>query len=298
MAIDLAAIRKRMAELNGNGKKSSNIQLWKPTPGEYRIRCLPWKNSPDGQPFAEKWFYYLDKIPGFLAPKQFGKPDPVADLIHKLYSSGKSEDRAMAKELHAKMRAYAPVIVKGQEDKGVQVWSFGKLVYGRLLSFFVDEDGGDFLDPLEGHEIKVTITQQPGKQHPDTTCDLKAKKPLHEDPKKIQELLESVPNIDDMYRLKTKEEIEAILNTWLSGGESSSSDEGTARGAPSGVSALDSLVNEVKKTASPAPVVEEQKVPAKAKAKKVVDIDDAPVAPKKQSLDEAFEDLMEDPLAE
>jgi hypothetical protein len=278
MAIDLEAIKKRVAELSGV-KKTSSVQLWKPTVGEHKIRCLPWKNSPDGQPFAERWFYYIGDNAGILAPNQFGKPDPINDLIRKLYSSGKPDDRNLAKKLAPKMRCYAPVIVRGEEDKGVQVWSFGKLVYQRMLSFFLDEEVGDILSPTEGFDLKVSITKQPGKQFNDTTVD-PARRPskLHEDAKQMETWLNTIPNLDDMYRLKTTQEIETILNNWLSGGTTSESDksEGTSRGT-SVSDELDSLTSEIKTT------------PQDKKSKK--DTTESK-SNKKQSLDDAFADLM------
>ena len=181
MAIDLEAIKRRVAELSGV-KKNSSIQMWKPQLGEHKIRCLSWKNSPDGQPFAERWFYYFGENAGILAPNQFGKPDPINDLIKKLYSSGKPDDRNLAKKLQPKMRCYAPVIVRGEEEKGVQVWAFGKLVYQRMLGFFLDEEVGDILSPTEGFDLKISITKMPGKQFNDTAVD-PARRPtkLHED---------------------------------------------------------------------------------------------------------------------
>lgn len=293
MAIDLDLIRKRMAQLNGT-KKTSSVQLWKAGPGEYKIRCLPWKNAPEGLPFVERWFYYIGKNPGILTPKQFGKPDPIDDLIRKLYSSGKPADRELAKQLQPKMRAYTPVVVRGEEEKGVMVWSVGKLVYQRLLGFFADEDCGDFLDPLDGHDLKVTISQQPGKQYQDTVVDFRAKvSKISDDVKQMETWLEAVPNIDDMYRLKSKEEIENILNAWLSGGETQSSDEGTARGAAPATDALDELVKDVKAEAKVTP---DDVKPAKTKKKLVVDEDDesSKQSTKQQSLDEAFKELTDD----
>lgn len=279
MAIDLEAIKRRVAELSGV-KKTSSVQLWKPGLGEHKVRCLPWKNAPDGQPFMERWFYYIGENAGILAPNQFGKPDPINDLIRKLYSSGKPDDRVLAKKLQPKMRCYAPVIVRGEEDKGVQIWSFGKLVYQRMLGFFLDEEVGDILSPTEGFDLKVSITKQPGKQFNDTTVD-PARRPtkLHEDSKQAEQWLNSIPNLDDMYRLKSTQEIETVLNNWLSGGTAEEvSTPATTRG-PAPSDALDDLVAEVK-AATP-----EKKKPKKAD-------DDAPV--KKQSLDDAFADLMGD----
>ena len=279
MAIDLEAIKRRVAELSGV-KKTSSVQLWKPSLGEHKIRCLPWKNAPDGQPFMERWFYYIGDNAGILAPNQFGKPDPINELIRKLYSSGKPDDRVLAKKLQPKMRCYAPVIVRGEEDKGVQIWSFGKLVYQRMLGFFLDEEVGDILSPAEGFDLKVSITKQPGKQFNDTTVD-PARRPtkLHEDSKVAEQWLNSIPNLDDMYRLKSTQEIETVLNNWLSGGTSEEMATPPTTRGPAPSDALDDLVAEVKASA-----------PEKKKVKKTED--EAPV--KKQSLDDAFADLMGD----
>jgi len=284
MAIDLEAIRRRVSELSGV-KKTSSIQMWKPSLGEYKVRCLPWKNTPEGQPFAERWFYYIGENAGILTPKQFGKPDPIDDLIRKLYSSGKPDDRVLAKKLAPKMRCYTPVVVRGEEDKGVQVWAFGKVVYQRMLSFFLDEEVGDILDPAQGFDLKVTITKAQGKQFNDTMVD-PARRPskLHDDSATTKKWLDSVPNLDDMYRLKSTQEIETVLNNWLNGGttdEPTDTKPGTSRNAPA-TDALDDLVAEVKASSK------ESAPPAKKPKKADED------GPKKQSLDDAFADLMGD----
>jgi len=277
MAIDLEAIKRRVAELSGV-KKTSSVQLWKPGLGEHKVRCLPWKNSVDGQPFTERWFYYIGENSGILTPKQFGKPDPIDDLIRKLYSSGKPEDRLLAKKLAPKMRCYAPVIVRGEEDKGVQIWSFGKLVYQRMLGFFLDEDVGDILSPSEGFDLKVSITKQPGKQYNDTTVDPARKSSaLHSDAATAQKWLDGIPNIDDMYRLKSTQEIEAVLNNWLNGGGAEPTQEGGSTRGAEPVDELESLVAEVKQAAP--------------SEKKVTKKSEKPEA-KKQSLDDAFADLI------
>ncbi len=41
------------------------------------------------------------------------------------------------------MRVFAPVIVRGEEDKGVRMWEFGKEIYMQLLGIADDEDYGD-----------------------------------------------------------------------------------------------------------------------------------------------------------
>lgn len=305
MAVDLAAIRRRVQELSGQRRQSS-IQLWKPGPGEYKIRGLPWKNPPEGQPFIERWFYYFVN-PAILAPHQFGKPDPINDLIRKLYSSGKPDERILAKKLQPKMRAYMPIIVRGQEDKGVQVWSFGKGIYQKLLGYFLNEEVGDILDPNEGFDLHVVISQTPGKQFQDASVEA-ARRPrkLSDDAAQAKQWLDSVPNIDDMYRLKSAQEIEMILNNWLNGGDTLSDglDDGTSKGASPPGDEFDKLVNDVKGESKNAASTSEP-TPSEAKADKSVkgksgkkaaaaaDVDEEVPVPKK-SLDDAFNELMQD----
>ena len=300
MAVDLEAIRRRVQELNGN-RRTSSVQLWKPEIGEYKVRGLPWKDAPDGMPFIERWFYYIGSGPGIVAPHQFGKPDPINDLIRKLFGSGKPDDRLLAKKLLPKMRAYMPVIVRGQEDKGVQVWAFGKPIYQRLLGFFTEEDVGDILDPSQGFDLKVSVTHTPGKMFMgkpslDTVVDpARRQSKLSDDATQAKTWLDSVPNLDDMYKLKSVQEIETLLNNWLNGGEATASDsDGSSKGASPTGDELDKLVDEVK---SETKATEPAKAPAekpKGKSKKATADADEEAPVEKKSLDDAFAELMKD----
>ena len=147
-----------------------------------------------------------------------------------------------------------------------------------MLGFFLDEEVGDILSPTEGFDLKVSITKQPGKQFNDTTVD-PARRPskLHEDSKTMEQWLNSIPNIDDMYRLKSTQEIETVLNNWLNGGSTADATPEMSRGVAT-TDALDDLVAEVKSSDT------------KTAAKKPKKEDDG----KKQSLDDAFANLMND----
>lgn len=222
MALDLDAIRRKVQQLNGTLKKS-RVQFWRPDTTatgtyEFNIRILPWANN-DGQPFRERWFYYgIGKNPGLLAPTQFQKADPVQELIDKLHSTGKKEDKEICKKLYPKMRAFAPILVRGSEDQGVLVWSFGKEIYQRLLEFFLDGEIGDITDVNEGYDLKVKIVKKEGKPWPDTTVDA-ARKPskLYNDPAKIDEALANVPNMDEYQKLKSYDELKSIIEAWARG---------------------------------------------------------------------------------
>ena len=232
MAIDFDAIRKKLGQLSGTNSRR-NV-MWRPEEGEeHTVRLLSFSDN-DGQPFKERWFYYnIGNNPGLLAPKQFGEPDPIQDLINTLRDDGSKESYELAKKLYPKMRCYAPVIVRGEEDKGVRLWSFGKTVYQSLLNIMLDEDYGDITDPTEGRDVKVVCTKPPGRMWATTTVRPRGKATaLSTDADQIKTWTSNVPNLDDLYTLKTFEELEKIVNDWLNGEDQESSD-GTTRNATS-----------------------------------------------------------------
>lgn len=229
MAIDLDAIRKKLNQLSGQSTKKSS--MWRPQEGEeHTVRLLSFPDN-DGQPFQERWFYYnIGNNPGLLAPYQFGKEDPIQELINKLRDDGSKESYELAKKLYPKMRCYAPVIVRGEEEKGVRIWSFGKMVYQSLLNIMLDEDYGDITDPIEGRDVKVICTKAPGRMWASTEVRPRGKSSmLLENKTKIKAALDDIPSLDEMFTLKSYDELEKIVNDWLNGDESESS-EGTTRG--------------------------------------------------------------------
>lgn len=228
MAIDLDAIRRKLNQLSGQNSRK-NIS-WRPQEGEeHTVRLMSFPDN-DGQPFQERWFYYnIGNNPGLLAPYQFNEPDPIQELINKLRDDGSKESYELAKKLYPKMRCYAPVIVRGEEDKGVRIWSFGKMVYQSLLNIMLDEDYGDITDPLEGRDIKVICTKTPGRMWASTEVRPRGKSSmLVENKQKIKTMLEEVPSLDDMFSLKSYDELEKIVNDWINGDETEES--GTTRG--------------------------------------------------------------------
>jgi len=259
MGIDFEAIKRKLERLSGNTRNRSS--MWKPTEGEeHTVRLISFPDN-DGQPFKELQFYY--NIPGqrgLLAPSQFGKRDPIQDLINKLRDEGTKESYEMAKKLYPKMRIYAACIVRGEEDKGVQIWGFGKTVYQKLLSLMLDEDYGDITDPIGGRDVKVACNKNPGQQWAMTEVTPRGKStPLTNTKTQAKEWLSNIPAIDDLFTCKSYDELSTIINNWLNG-EETTSDTGTEWGS--------------KKTTSQKPDTDNKK-------------DDA-----YGSLDDAFADLM------
>jgi hypothetical protein len=271
MAINFDALRKRLDNLSGNTKKSSSS--WKPKEGEeYTVRLLSFPNN-EGQPFKELWFYYnIGNNPGLLTPNQYGKPDPIQELITKLRADGSKESYELAKKLYPKMRCYAPVIVRGEEDKGVQIWAFGKQVYQSLLGVMLDEDYGDITDPESGRDIKVKCFKPAGKKYSETEVMPRGKaSPLSSNQATAKQWLGNIPDVNKLFDLKSYDELSKIVNDWIEGGMVTDGD-GTSRGGDFKTAALDDSEEDAK------PV---QKTASSTTKKNF------------KSLDDAFNDLME-----
>lgn len=226
MALDINAIRNKLAKLQG---KQTGTSYWRPSEnGDSTIRLLAFKTD-DGLPFKEFQFYYnIGKNRGILAPFQFGKPDPIKELISKLYADGSEDSKTLAGKLKPKMRVYAPVIVRGEEEKGVQIWGFGSTVYQELYQLLADDEVGDITDPFTGRDITISSTKTPGRQWATTSVRPKMKtSKLSSDEKQMKEWLESIPEPESLFELETYEQISKKMNDWLNGDDNSS--DGTSR---------------------------------------------------------------------
>lgn len=296
MAIDLEKIREKLDKLSGNSKKKnfSNIPVWKPTAvGEFRIRALPWPSdlTSEGTPFIERYFYYIPKQ--VLSTYQFGEEDPVKELIDMLFRSKKPEEKEIAKKLLPKMAAYLPIIVKEEQEKGVQLWKLNKAEYQRVLSFFVDEEIGDILDIENGYDLIIKVTDGGRKWEGNSMLDkqidpsrkqTQLKTWFAGDVAKMQETLANLPSVDEMlkYSRKTPSELKMILDKWLAGDSADEtstveSTTETTRGKDE-----DDVLAEISKKKS-------------TKTKKTVEVDLDEDNPKTESnIKDAFKDLLED----
>lgn len=300
MAIDIEAIKRKLAAMNsGGGQQSGNpggLQQWKPDLGEYKIRVIPWKGIDPAMPFHERAFYFFGKF-GCLTPEQFGKEDAVAKFRVKLFADAKKDEglKVVAKQLFPKMYYYAKIIVRGQEDKGIQIWKMSKTSCQRLLGFFIDEDVGDFTDLVNGCDLKVKVEKKPNKDYTDTVIDAGRQCPAHKDEAVYTEWFNKVVDIDDLHRnrFKSADEIESGLNAWFSGGSTDTGSVEITKGTSTkGSDTLDELAADVN-TAKSAKA-EKKAEPKVEKTKKAPVDDDDDVPAVKTSLDDAFEDLMSD----
>ena len=223
--MDLNAIRKRLGQLQTTNNRTSS--LWKPQPGKTQIRVVPYEFNKDN-PFIELFFHYNLNNRSYLSPISFGRPDPIEEFAQKLRASGNKEDYQLSRKLEAKMRTFAPVVVRGEEKQGVKFWGFGKTVYQELLSIIADPDYGDITDPVNGRDVVVEFlsAEETGASFPKTNIRVKPNQtPVSDDPE-LLELVKKQQDIREIYQEQSYDDLTEILNEWLNPDETSSEEEG------------------------------------------------------------------------
>ena len=216
--MDLNAIKSRLSQLQTSNNRTSN--LWKPQPGNQIVRIVPYKFNKDN-PFIELYFHYDLGGKNYLSPISFGRPDPIEEFAQKLKGTGSKDDYRLGRKVEAKMRTYAPVVVRGEENQGVKFWGFGKTVYQELLSIIADPDYGDITDPVNGRDVAVVFktAEETGKSFPSTSIRVKPNQtPITEDASLLETLTESQKNITEIYQEQSYEDLTQALNDYLNGG--------------------------------------------------------------------------------
>ena len=219
--MDLNAIRKRLGQLQTTNNRTSS--LWKPQPGKTQIRIVPYAFNKEN-PFIELFFHYNLNNRSYLSPISFGRPDPIEEFAQKLKASGNKEDYQLSKKLEAKMRTFAPVIVRGEESQGVKFWGFGKTVYQELLSIIADPDYGDITDAVNGRDVSVEFisAEESGASFPKTNIRVKPNQtPISDEPSVLELVKTSQKDITEIYQEQSYEDLTGILNEWLNPSEDS-----------------------------------------------------------------------------
>jgi hypothetical protein len=214
--MDIDAIKSRLNQLQNTTTNS----FWKPQPGKTQIRIVPYKFN-KANPFSELFFHY-SLVPNktVLSPLSFGRPDPVQQFADKLKASGNKDEWIQGKRIEPKMRTFAPVIVRGEENEGVKFWGFGKTVYQELLSIIADPDYGDITDAVNGRDIAVQFktAEETGKSFPSTSIRVKPNQtPITEDASLLESLTENQKNITEIYQEQSYEDLTQALNDYLNG---------------------------------------------------------------------------------
>jgi hypothetical protein len=221
--MDINSIKQKLDALQskstGTQKTDYSTIFWRPTVGKQQIRIVPSAYN-SKNPFTELKFYYGITNKVMVSPLNFGEKDPIALFAQKLREGEyNKENYVLAKKLDPKTRVFVPVVVRGEEDKGVRLWQFGKLVYEELLSLAVDEEIGDYTDVATGRDLTVETVgpESTGTQYNKSSVRVRLKTtPLSADASQVQTWLKEQPESTKLFKRFTFDEMKSALEKWLS----------------------------------------------------------------------------------
>ncbi len=215
MSINLDVIRQKLNALQS--QQAGNKNIWKPEPGDNLIRIIPYQHNKEN-PFVEIYFHYNIGKKALVSPFTVGESDPIVEFSDKLKNTGSKDDWILGKRMEPKMRAFAPIIVRGKEKEGVKFWGFGQEIYQELLNIMVDPDYGDIADLTSGRDITVTYLtpKEAGNKYGKVSIRVKPNASIATNNKEIaQKIVKEQPNLSEIYPCNTYEELKSALNKWL-----------------------------------------------------------------------------------
>tara|TARA_B100000795_G_scaffold71106_1_gene50008 strand:+ start:3290 stop:4117 length:828 start_codon:yes stop_codon:yes gene_type:complete len=220
--MDLNAIKQKLDGLQQKTttgpKKDYSLIFWRPTIGKQQLRIVPSKFN-ESNPFTELKFYYGITNKVMLSPQNFGEKDPIALFASKLREEYTKENYVLAKKLDAKNRIFVPVVVRGEEDKGVRLWQFGKLVYEELLALALDDEIGDYTDIVSGRDLTIETVgpESTGTPYNKSSVRVRLKStPLSDDAKQVETWTAEQPDPTTEFKRFTFDEMKVALEKWLS----------------------------------------------------------------------------------
>jgi len=226
MSINFDAIKADLERLNRKTSKSESRNddlFWKPT-GEHVIRIVPYAHDKSDS-FRRFLFHYNISDKPVVSPATFGNDDPIILYARKLQNSGDTESWKFGKSLEPKMRVFAPIIVRGEDDKGIRFYGFTENVYMKIAKFISSGDYGDISDLQKGHDISIEYIKRTGERYPETNILVKPNpSPAFAD-NSMMSKLDEVPELEAMFKAPSTEELIAMLENHLSPSSKQTKDE-------------------------------------------------------------------------
>ena len=219
--MDLSIIKDKLQQSQTKYVKKDKIDyskiFWKAKPGKHQVRILP-SVFDKANPFREVYFHYGFSKGPILALTNWDEKDPIAEFAKKLRKSSDKEDWALAKKIEPKLRYFAPVLVRGEEEQGARLWEFGKLIYEQLLGIAADEDYGDYTDITDGRDFTVEAVEDMVAGKKGIKCNLRVKpktSSISDNAELVEKVLSEQPDIFSINKKYTFDELKDLLDKWL-----------------------------------------------------------------------------------
>lgn len=206
-------LEKKRADLNSKG------------PGKFitckegitRVRIL---NPGNEKEWALEVVYFYLGIKGNMAiisPATFGEKCAIMEAYNEMSNSKKAEDREFANK-HKPGRRFIAGVIKYKDDAGKEIDTEVGIkpllmtggMYQEAIDLYLDDDNGDFTDPINGYDLKIKRT---GKGKMDTEY-----KVLTGKPSKLPKQYRKEIDLEKMVReiMPTYKETKLMLDEFLS----------------------------------------------------------------------------------
>ena len=222
--MNIAEIKAQVEAMNAPKATRDYVKIdytkvfWKPELGKHQMRIVPSVYNPD-IPFIERQVIYGVTPYPLYSLNSWGEDDPFIDMVNELKKVDYNGNQELIKKLTPKSRFFIPVIVRNEEQKGVRYWEVGKNIYKELMSLAADDDYGDYTDVHKGNDFTVEVVNATvgGRDNmKSSSIRIKPKSsPLSKDESQITEWTTIQPNLDEINKKKTYDELKKILGKFL-----------------------------------------------------------------------------------
>lgn len=187
--------------------------------GQRKLRILP---TPDGSsPFKEVWFHEVQVDGKWVKLYDPGKNDnersPLNEVYEELMSTGKENDKELAKQYKSRKFYIVKVIDRDNEEDGVKFWRFkhnykNEGILDKIIPIWRAK--GDITDPEKGRDIILELTKAKTPKGATYTVIQTVMyddpTPVHEDTDLAKSWINDELTWDNVYSKKSVEYLEAI----------------------------------------------------------------------------------------
>ena len=224
MAINLDKINGALDRLDPEKKSggNTNTSVVKLPEGESVIRIAPYNLDPE-MPFQELHFHYAIGGKTFLCPKRMKNDDcPICDMATEAWNEFTSTQEESAKDVFKKLvatlRVYIPIVIRGQEDKGLRWWAVSpRSTYKEILTKVKNgmAQGIDITSTSDGLDLIVQVKKGFNDWLVPESIDTALRpSPLAESDDAIDALIKTITPIDEVATYRELSEMKAALSAF------------------------------------------------------------------------------------
>lgn len=150
----LAMVRKKLQEEQLGGAKG----FWKPKEGRSVIRIMEGVGEMGDFFWQDVGKHYLpgQKFSHVCPEFTLGEACPICEQVNELYNAGDKASKDLAGDMRVSKQYWMNVIVRGQEDKGPQIFTAGITIFREIAALIEDPDYGEIYDEEDGVDITIT----------------------------------------------------------------------------------------------------------------------------------------------